>query len=124
MPVRHLIHHVGVFASDFAASESFYTSAFEALEITAGYRTETIAEYWIPEHDAPSLSLETAPSNAQVTRGLHLASRLLIGALLMPSIEPPSSPVVHPGTSRDIGPSTGPTLHSSVIQTATTSRPW
>jgi catechol 2,3-dioxygenase-like lactoylglutathione lyase family enzyme len=73
MPARHLIHHVGVFASDFAASESFYTSALEALDIRAGYRTDTIAEYWIPEHDAPSLSLETAPTDAEVTRGLHLA---------------------------------------------------
>jgi catechol 2,3-dioxygenase-like lactoylglutathione lyase family enzyme len=73
MRARHLIHHVGVFASDFAASESFYTRALEALGIGAGYRTGTIAEYWIPEHDVPSLSLETAPTNADVTRGLHLA---------------------------------------------------
>jgi catechol 2,3-dioxygenase-like lactoylglutathione lyase family enzyme len=73
MPASHLIHHLGVFASDFAASESFYTSALAALHVQAGYRTENIAEYWIPEHDAPSLSLETAPTSADVTRGLHLA---------------------------------------------------
>jgi catechol 2,3-dioxygenase-like lactoylglutathione lyase family enzyme len=73
MPARHLVHHLGGFASDFATSESFYTAALAALGVQAGYRTETIAEYWIPEHDAPSLSLETAQTNAEVTRGLHLA---------------------------------------------------
>ena len=72
-PARHFIHHFGVFASDFAASESFYTSALEALDIRAGYRTQTIAEFWIREHGAPSLSLEIAPTDAEVTRGLHLA---------------------------------------------------
>lgn len=73
MPARHFIHHLGVFAGDFAASESFYTNALGALGIHPGYRTEAIAEYWIPEHDTPSLSLETAPTEAEVTRGLHLA---------------------------------------------------
>lgn len=73
MPPGHLVHHLGVFASDFAASESFYTSALAALGVHAGYRTESIAEYWIPGQDAPSLSLETAPDSADVTRGLHLA---------------------------------------------------
>lgn len=73
MPARHLVHHLGVFASDFAASDSFYTNALAALGVQAGYRTERIAEFWIPEHDAPSLSLEPADDNAHVTRGLHLA---------------------------------------------------
>ena len=73
MPVRHFVHHLGVFASDFAASESFYTDALAALAVQAGYRTESIAEFWIPGHDAPSLSLETAAGSAHVTRGLHLA---------------------------------------------------
>lgn len=73
MPAPHLLHHLGVFASDFAASESFYTNALAALDVRAGYRTETIAEYWIPEHDAPSLSLESARTSAEVTRGLHVA---------------------------------------------------
>lgn len=68
-----MIHHLGVFASDFTASESFYTKALAALDVHAGYRTETIAEYWIPEHDALSLSLESARTSADVTRGLHLA---------------------------------------------------
>lgn len=73
MPARHLVHHLGVFASDFPASETFYTAALATLDVSAGYRTETIAEYWIPEHDAPSLSLEAAPTKAEATRGLHIA---------------------------------------------------
>lgn len=73
MPASHLVHHLGMFVEEFAASESFYTSALAALEIRPQYRTDTIAEYWIPEHDAPSLSLETAPTSAEVTRNPHLA---------------------------------------------------
>lgn len=73
MPPRRLVHHLGVFASDFPASESFYTNALAALGVHAGYRTESIAKYWFPEHDAPSLSLEAAPDGAEVTRGFHLA---------------------------------------------------
>jgi catechol 2,3-dioxygenase-like lactoylglutathione lyase family enzyme len=73
MPARHLVHHLAMFASDFAASEWFYTNALAALDVQAGFRTDRIAEYWIPHHDAPSLSLETARGPADVTRGLHLA---------------------------------------------------
>jgi len=73
MPAGHLVHHLGVFASDFAASESFYTSALAALDVRAGHRTDTVAEYWIPADDAPSLSLKSAQTSAEVTRGLHLA---------------------------------------------------
>jgi catechol 2,3-dioxygenase-like lactoylglutathione lyase family enzyme len=70
MAARHLFHHLGVFASDFATSESFYTAALAALSVQAGYRTETIAEYWIPEHDTPSLSLETARTSALNSKSL------------------------------------------------------
>ena len=73
MSASNLIHHLGVFAADFAASERFYTAALEALGVRVGYRTDSIAEYWIPEADTPSLSLEAAPSAAEATRGLHLA---------------------------------------------------
>lgn len=73
MPGRRLIHHLGVFASDFAASEAFYTAALAPLGVEAGYRTESIAEYWITGQDTPSVSLETAPTTTTVTRGLHLA---------------------------------------------------
>jgi catechol 2,3-dioxygenase-like lactoylglutathione lyase family enzyme len=67
------IHHLGVFASDFAASERFYTAALEALGINAGYRADGVAEYWHPEQDTPSLSLERAEEETAVTRGMHLA---------------------------------------------------
>jgi catechol 2,3-dioxygenase-like lactoylglutathione lyase family enzyme len=73
MSASNFIHHLGVFAGDFAASERFYTAALEALGVRAGYRTDSIAEYWIPEDDTPSLSLEAAPTVAETTRGLHLA---------------------------------------------------
>jgi len=73
MPARRLFHHVVVFASDFGASESFYTGALAALGITAGDRTETGTEYWIAEHDTPSFALDTAPTSAEVTRGVHVA---------------------------------------------------
>ncbi|MFF5335325.1 VOC family protein [Streptomyces sp. NPDC013181] len=67
------IHHLGVFASDFEASERFYTSALEALGIGVGYRADGVAEYWSPEQDAPSLSLERAEDEAAVTKGVHIA---------------------------------------------------
>jgi catechol 2,3-dioxygenase-like lactoylglutathione lyase family enzyme len=73
MPPRHLFHHVVVFASDFGASESFYTRALATLGIRAGYRTDTGAEYWIPEHDTPSFAVEAAETSADVTRGVHVA---------------------------------------------------
>lgn len=67
------IHHVGVFASEFAASERFYTAAPEPLGIRPGYRADGVAEYWHPDQDTPSLSLERAENEAAVTRGVHLA---------------------------------------------------
>ncbi|TQL69571.1 catechol 2,3-dioxygenase-like lactoylglutathione lyase family enzyme [Nocardioides albertanoniae] len=70
---RHFVHHLGVFAGDFTASERFYTAALGVLDIEPGYRTDSIAEYWARDHDTPSISLETAPSEADVTRGLHVA---------------------------------------------------
>ncbi len=73
MATSHLIHHVGVFVGDFAASEAFYTRALAALGIEVGYRAAGVAEYWRPAHDTPSLSVESAPTDAEVTRGLHLA---------------------------------------------------
>lgn len=73
MPARHFFHHVVVFASDFVASETFYTRALGALGITTGDRTETGREYWIPEHDTPSFAVDTAATSADVTRGAHVA---------------------------------------------------
>ena len=67
------VHHLGVFAADFEASERFYSAALEPLGITAGYRAAGVSEYWHPERDTPSLSLETAEAPAAVTRGMHIA---------------------------------------------------
>jgi catechol 2,3-dioxygenase-like lactoylglutathione lyase family enzyme len=66
-----VLHHLGVFASDFHASRAFYSAALGVLGITPGYETEGIAEFWRAGADAPSLSLERAAGEA--TRGLHLA---------------------------------------------------
>lgn len=65
------VHHLGVFASDFEASERFYTSALEALGIGVGFQADGVAEYWSPERDTPSLSLERAED--AVTTGVHIA---------------------------------------------------
>ena len=66
-----MIHHIGVFASDFAASRRFYTAALAALGVFARYETERISEFWRAQADTPSLSLGQARTD--VTRGLHLA---------------------------------------------------
>ena len=67
------MHHVGMFVSDFAASERFYTAALGALGITAGVRTERFVEYWRPGEDTPSLAMEPADGEATVTREVHIA---------------------------------------------------
>ena len=64
------IHHVGVFVSDFERSERFYTAALQALGIAPGYRADGVAEYWHPDQDTPSVSVERADP---ATTGLHLA---------------------------------------------------
>ena len=66
-----MIHHVGVFASDFAASRRFYAAALAALGVFPRYETERISEFWRAQADTPSLSLGQA--TREVTRGLHLA---------------------------------------------------
>jgi catechol 2,3-dioxygenase-like lactoylglutathione lyase family enzyme len=67
------IHHVGVFPSDFAASEAFYTAALAPLGISVGYQSDNGVEYWEPGHDTPSLALDPAENDAAVTRGVHIA---------------------------------------------------
>ena len=67
------LHHLGMFASGFSASERFYTAALQPLGITVGYRADDVVEYWHPERDTPSLSLERAESAATATRGVHIA---------------------------------------------------
>ena len=66
-----MIHHLGVFASDFAASLAFFNAALEPLGIVICYRAEAFCEYWHSGSDAPSLSLH--PATREPTRGLHLA---------------------------------------------------
>lgn len=68
-----MIRHLGIFASDFAASKRSYSAALAPLGVVIGYESETIAEFWRTADDVPSLSLETATNVASVTRGLHLA---------------------------------------------------
>jgi catechol 2,3-dioxygenase-like lactoylglutathione lyase family enzyme len=66
-----MIHHLGVFASDFAASRRFFVAALEPLGIRVGYETGSVCELWHTESDTPSLSLHAA--SVETTRGLHLA---------------------------------------------------
>lgn len=68
-----MIHHLGVFASDFAASRAFFVAALGPLAIGVGYETETVCELWHATSDTPSLSLH--PASGETTRGLHLAFR-------------------------------------------------
>ncbi|WNY33978.1 hypothetical protein Q9Q99_19780 [Curtobacterium flaccumfaciens] len=122
MPGRHLIHHLGVFASDFAASDSFYTAALAPLGIGAGYRTDSVAEFWQHGDDTPSVSLETARSPEATTRGLHLAfeagSRSEVDAFHREAVAAGGCP----GTSRATGRSTTRTPRSCPTRTATTSK--
>jgi catechol 2,3-dioxygenase-like lactoylglutathione lyase family enzyme len=65
------IHHIGVFASDLATSRGFYSAALAPLGIRIGYESDVAAEYWHPDSDTPSLSVEQA--GAEPTRGVHVA---------------------------------------------------
>jgi catechol 2,3-dioxygenase-like lactoylglutathione lyase family enzyme len=69
--VATFIHHIGVFASDHDASRAFYTAALKPLGIGVGYEADGVAEYWHPDRDTPSLSLERA--GGEPTRGAHIA---------------------------------------------------
>ena len=66
-----MIHHLGVFASDFESSRSFFAAALRPLGIIVGYEAEGVCEFWHSARDTPSLSLHLAKGEA--TRGLHLA---------------------------------------------------
>lgn len=68
-----MLHHLGMFASDFEASRDFYVAALSPLGIAPGYESSDVTEFWRPEHDTPSLSLERAAE--EVTRGMHVAFR-------------------------------------------------
>lgn len=66
-----MIHHVGLFASDFERSTSFYRAALAPLGVIVGYETADTVEFWHENTDTPSLSLERA--DAGPTTGAHLA---------------------------------------------------
>lgn len=65
------IHHIGVFASDLATSRGFYSAALAPLGVRIGYESDVAAEYWHPDSDTPSLSVEQA--GAEPTHGVHVA---------------------------------------------------
>jgi catechol 2,3-dioxygenase-like lactoylglutathione lyase family enzyme len=67
------IHHIALFASNFAISEGVYTAALRELDIEALFRTADTAEYWLKTEDRLSFSLEQAPRPDSVTRGFHMA---------------------------------------------------
>ena len=66
-----MIHHLGVFASDFAASRAFFEAALQPLSIIVGYEADDVCEFWHSQSDTPSLSLRFA--GGEVTRGIHIA---------------------------------------------------
>lgn len=68
-----MIHHLGVFATDFPANRAFFVAALEPLGIIVGYETDSVCELWRAQSDTPSLSLHSAKGEA--TSGLHLAFR-------------------------------------------------
>ncbi|MFD1722387.1 VOC family protein [Amnibacterium endophyticum] len=67
------VHHFAVIASDFEASERIFTAALGALGVEALHRADGVAEYWRPEEDRLSFSLERARHDTSVTRRVHVA---------------------------------------------------
>src|SRR5262245_40354795 len=73
--MAHFIHHIGLFVSDFEASERFYTAALAPLGIIQGLDAgDTAAEYWHGDADTPSLAFDPPPDDTFVTKGVHVAS--------------------------------------------------
>ena len=66
-----MIHHLGLFASDFPKSRAFFRAALEPLGIVIGYESEGVCEFWHSEADTPSLSLHRA--KGEPTRQFHVA---------------------------------------------------
>jgi catechol 2,3-dioxygenase-like lactoylglutathione lyase family enzyme len=67
------VHHVAISVSDFERSEEFYTAVLAELGITPLFRAKGVAEYWRPEEDRLSVSVEHVRHPESVTRGLHIA---------------------------------------------------
>ena len=68
-----MIHHLGVFASNFGSSRAFFEAALAPLAIVVGHETDLVCEFWHSQAATPSLSLHPARHQDEVTRGLHLA---------------------------------------------------
>lgn len=66
-----MIHHLGLFASDFEHGYRFYRAALAPLGIIVGYETASAAEFWRENADTPSFSIERADDAP--TTGAHLA---------------------------------------------------
>ena len=117
-----MLHHLGVFASDFDASREFYRAALGVLGIEVGYETAGIAEFWRAGTDTPSLSLERAAG--QPTHGLHLAfaapDRAHVDQFFRVAVEAGGRERVAPSSGQSIGR----TAPSSATPTGTTSRPF
>jgi catechol 2,3-dioxygenase-like lactoylglutathione lyase family enzyme len=67
------VHHLGLFVTDFAEAERFWTAALAPLGIVPGYRADGLAEYWHEGQDTPSLAVQRVTDPAAATRGLHVA---------------------------------------------------
>jgi len=67
------VHHIAIYASDFALSERIFTAALGAIGIAALYREPDVAEYWDPEEAHLSFALVRAPRPDGVTRRAHVA---------------------------------------------------
>lgn len=64
-----MIHHVGVRASDFAASKTFYLAALAPLGIVCFYEADEVAEFAHESGSGPSLSLH----QGEPTLRMHVA---------------------------------------------------
>lgn len=100
-----MLHHLGVFASDFQASRQSYVVCLGTLGISPGYETADTSEFWRPEEDTPSLSLKRAAEG--VTRGVHLAfaapDRTHVDEFFHAALEAGAKKGGLPGTGRSTG---------------------
>jgi catechol 2,3-dioxygenase-like lactoylglutathione lyase family enzyme len=68
-----LVHHLALYASDFAASERIFTAALAELGVRPLHEADGVAEYWCEQEDRLSFSLEQSRRPGSVTRHLHVA---------------------------------------------------
>lgn len=68
-----LIHHSGIYVSDFETSERIFTAAFATLGIIPGAVIDGGVEYWREGEDTPSFFVQRANGPYAVTRRVHVA---------------------------------------------------